>query len=47
MGEHGSTISWGTTLQAGRSRDRFSMRWIFPIYLILSTAQWPWGRLSL
>jgi hypothetical protein len=29
----GSVIGWGTTLQAGRSRDRVPMRWVFSIYL--------------
>jgi hypothetical protein len=29
MGAHGSTVSWGTTLQAGRLRVRVLMRWIF------------------
>jgi hypothetical protein len=34
-------------LQAGRSRDRIPMRWIFSIYLIFAVTPWPWGRLDL
>jgi hypothetical protein len=39
---------WGTVLQTGRSRDRFRMvsLEIF-IDIILPTALWPWGRISL
>jgi hypothetical protein len=37
-----------TMLQAGRPQVRFPMRSLdFSIHLIISTALWPWGRLSL
>jgi hypothetical protein len=44
-----SVRSWGTLLQAGRSRDRIQMRSMdfFFNYLILPVALWPWGRLRL
>jgi hypothetical protein len=39
---------WGTTLQTGRSRDRFPMvSLVFFIDIILPAALWSWGRLSL
>jgi hypothetical protein len=46
-GARGSVVGWDTMLQAGRSRDRIPMRWIFWIYLFLPAALWPWVWLSL
>jgi len=44
----GSTVGWGTALQAGTSRIRFPMASSeFFSNIILLAAPWPWGRLSL
>jgi hypothetical protein len=47
-GARGSIVGSGTMLQAGRPRVWFSMRPLdFSIELMVPTALWPWGRLSL
>jgi hypothetical protein len=47
-GAPGSVVRWGTVLQAGRSSGGVPMRsFDFSIDLLLRTALWPWGRLSL
>jgi hypothetical protein len=44
----GDAVGWGITPQPGRSRVRFPMVSLeFLIGIILLSALWPWGRLSL
>jgi hypothetical protein len=47
MGHANSIFSWGTMLQAARSRVRFAMSLDFSVYLILPAELWIFGRLSL
>ena len=48
MGVRGSTRGWGTVVQAGSSRVRFSMVSLeFFIGIFLPVALWPWGWFSL
>jgi hypothetical protein len=43
LGARGSVVGRGTMLQAGRSRNRVPMKWIFSIILILPGSLWPWN----
>jgi hypothetical protein len=45
-GARGSVVGWGTMLQAGRSRIRVPMRWIF-FNLPNPSSRTTWGGLSL
>jgi len=48
QGARGGAVGWGTALQVGRSRVRSPMVSLeFFIAIILPTALWPWGWLSL
>jgi hypothetical protein len=47
-GVRGSAVGWGTALQAGRWRVRFTMVSVESfIDIILPAALWPWGWLNL
>jgi hypothetical protein len=47
-GPRDSVVGWGTVLQVGRSRVRFSKRPLeFSVNLILPATLWPWDRLRL
>jgi hypothetical protein len=44
----GSVVGWGTMLQAGKSRVRFTIMSLnFSNYLIFPASLWPWGGLTL
>jgi hypothetical protein len=47
MGARGSVVGWGTVLQAGRSRVRVPMRWIFFNLPILSSRPMALGSTQL
>jgi hypothetical protein len=47
LGARGGAVGWGTALQSGRSRVRFSIISLeFFIDITLTVTLWPWGRLS-
>jgi hypothetical protein len=41
MGTHGSVLGWGNMPQAGKSRVRIPMMWIFSAYLIFQPQYGP------
>ena len=46
-GVRGSSVGWGTALQAGKSRVRLKLRSLRFLLTIHPAALWPWGRLRL